>query len=165
MSYFEHELCEKANRILAACRQHGTKLATVESCTGGLLSAILTELPGSSAMFTHGFVTYANDAKCEMVGVDLALIAQHGAVSEQVARAMAEGALHCSSTDLAVAITGIAGPTGGTVDKPVGTVHLACAMHGKVTLHQHKVFAGDRSDIRRAAVDSALDLILQELAH
>lgn len=164
MSCFQKALCEKANDILAACKKQNTKLATVESCTGGLLAAILTELPGSSRMFTHGFVTYANEAKCEMVGVDAALIDAHGAVSEPVARAMAEGALQCSSVDLAIAITGIAGPTGGSTDKPVGTVHFACAMRGKPTIHRHKVFAGDRSEIRLAAVEEALTIILAELA-
>lgn len=163
MSLFPHELCEKANAILAACKQQGVKLATVESCTGGMLSAILTELPGSSNMFTHGFVTYANEAKSEMVGVDAALIQTHGAVSEPVARAMAEGALQCSSTDLAVAITGIAGPKGGSEQKPVGTVHLACAMQGKETLHQCRHFTGDRSAVRLAAVACALEMILAEL--
>jgi nicotinamide-nucleotide amidase len=162
-SIFPAGICEKANAILDACKRHDTKLATVESCTGGLLSAILTELPGSSHMFTHGFVTYANEAKQEMVGVPKALIETYGAVSEKVARAMAEGALQSSSADLAISITGIAGPGGGGETKPVGTVHFACAQKGKPTLHQHKIFAGDRSEIRHAAVDCALDMILKEL--
>ena len=163
MTLFALALCEKANAILSACKQHGTKLATVESCTGGLLSAILTELPGSSAMFTHGFVTYANEAKSEMVGVDAALIHAHGAVSEPVARAMAEGALKHSSADMAIAITGIAGPDGGSDEKPVGTVHFACAMNGKDTIHTRQQFIGDRSSIRLAAVDYALGMMLEEL--
>jgi nicotinamide-nucleotide amidase len=160
---FNTGLCEKAQAILDACKKHDTRIATVESCTGGLLSAILTELPGSSRMFTHGFITYANHAKSEMVGVDEILIDSYGAVSEQVARAMAEGALECASIDLAVAITGIAGPDGGSEHKPVGTVHFACAMRGKPTIHQHKIFAGDRSEVRLAAVDCALDMIVAEL--
>lgn len=157
------DICEKANAILAACKKHGTKLATVESCTGGLLSATLTELPGSSTMFTHGFVTYSNEAKNEMVGVELKLLGQHGAVSEPVARAMAEGALRRSRTDIAVAITGIAGPGGGTEKKPVGTVHFACAATGKPTIHSNKLFEGDRGTIRLAAVNHALDMILEAL--
>lgn len=161
--FFPTGLCVKANAILDACKRHGTKLATVESCTGGLLSAILTELPGSSSMFTHGFITYSNEAKTQLVGVDPQLLKHHGAVSEAVARAMAEGALKASSADLAVAITGIAGPTADGSKKPVGTVHLACAQKGKPTLHQHKIFAGDRSEIRLGAVDCALDMIVAEL--
>lgn len=160
---FNDALTQKANRILAACKQHGKKLATVESCTGGLLSAVLTELPGSSAMFTHGFVTYSNEAKHELVGVELKTLGQHGAVSEPVAREMAEGALRRARVDIAVSITGIAGPDGGTEKKPVGTVHFACASLGKPTIHVHKVFAGDRSTIRAHAVDQALEMILAEL--
>lgn len=160
---FPPTLAAKADDILAACKKHGATLATVESCTGGLLSAMLTELPGSSSMFTHGFITYANAAKTELVGVDTALIKHHGAVSEAVARAMAEGALKASSATLAIAITGIAGPQTDGSKKPVGTVHFACAMRGKPTIHQHKIFAGDRSEIRLSAVDAALDMILAEL--
>lgn len=163
MTIFSNDLCKKANAILDACKQRNVKLATVESCTGGLLSAILTELPGSSSMFTHGFITYANEAKSEMVGVNPILIQQHGAVSEPVARAMAEGALNASSAWLAIAITGVAGPDGGSEAKPVGTVHFATAMEGKPTVHQHKIFTGDRSAIRLAAVDFALDMIAEEL--
>ena len=164
MTLFSAALSEKANAILAACKQQGVTLATVESCTGGLLSAILTELPGSSRMFTHGFVTYANEAKSEMVGVDAVLIEEYGAVSEPVARAMAEGALKTCSASLAISITGIAGPDGGSAEKPVGTVHFAAAMKGKPTIHQRLVFTGDRSAIRLAAVNAALDMIVAELA-
>lgn len=163
MTLFDRSLCEKANAILAACKARDVTLATVESCTGGLLSAILTELPGSSHMFTHGFVTYANEAKSEMVGVDPALIVEHGAVSEPVARAMAEGALRVSSAWLAISITGVAGPDGGSAGKPVGTVHMAAAMAGKPTWHRKYQFDGDRSAIRLAAVDAALDVIHLEL--
>lgn len=157
------ELCVKAKAILAACEKQKVMVATVESCTGGLLSAILTELPGSSRMFTHGYVTYANDAKSAMVGVDAGLIRDYGAVSEQVARAMAEGGLNRSTAGLALSITGIAGPDGGSPHKPVGTVHFACALRGKPTIHQHKIFAGDRREIRLAAVDTALDMIIGAL--
>lgn len=163
MTTFSQTLSEKANRVLEACGQHSKKLVAVESCTGGLLSAILTELPGSSVMFTHGFVTYSNEAKHEMVGVELKTLGQHGAVSEPVAREMAEGALRRTRADIAISITGIAGPGGGTEKKPVGTVHFACACRGKETTHAHKNFKGDRSEIRLAAVDQALDMILAEL--
>lgn len=156
-------LATKAEAILAACKQQGRTIATVESCTGGLLSATLTELAGSSAMFTHGYVTYSNEAKHEMVGVELRTLGQHGAVSEPVAREMAEGALRRARVDVAVSITGITGPGGGTEKKPVGTVHFACAAKGKPTAHALKNFNGDRSTIRAAAVDQALEMILEAL--
>lgn len=163
MSLFPQALREKANTILGLCKKHGVTIAAVESCTGGLLSALLTELPGSSAMFTHGFITYANAAKSDMVGVDAALIETHGAVSEPVARAMAEGGLKASGADLAIAITGIAGPDGGSDKKPVGTVHFACAMKGRETWHADQHFNGERATIRLAAVDFALDSIATAL--
>ncbi len=165
VSVFDAALSHKANAVLDACKARGVRLATVESCTGGLLCAVLTEQAGSSAVFTHGFVTYSNEAKNEMVGVELKVLGQHGAVSEAVARAMAESALRRSRTELALSITGIAGPGGGTEKKPVGTVHFACAMPGKPTVHHHKIFAGSRSEIRLAAVNHALDMISEELKH
>lgn len=163
MSLFPASIEQKAQAILAACIAQGKTLATAESCTGGLVSAILTELPGSSAMFTHGYVTYANEAKEKMLGVSAVLIAQHGAVSKPIAHAMAEGALAASGADIAVAVSGVAGPGGGSAEKPVGTVHFACAIKGSLPVHQQKHFDGDRSAIRLAAVEFALDLILAEL--
>ena len=160
MSIFPAHLREKAATLLARCTPDATTIATAESCTGGLLSGLLTELPGASAMFTHGFITYANRAKQEMVGVPHALLAQHGAVSEAVARAMAEGALKAARTTHAIAITGIAGPDGGSARKPVGTVHLALASRDGATTHQHKIFAGDRSEVRMQAVEVALEMLL-----
>ena len=162
MSIFPAHLRTKAAAILEQCAGRDFTIATAESCTGGLLSAILTELPGSSAMFTHGFITYANAAKHEMLGVAPALIAAHGAVSEPVARAMADGALRISGAGIALSITGIAGPSGGE-NKPIGTVHFAIAQQGRATRHQHQIFAGDRSEIRLAATEAALDLILNIL--
>jgi nicotinamide-nucleotide amidase len=126
----------------------GWHMATAESCTGGLIAAACTELAGSSAWFERGFVTYSNEAKTELLGVDAALIASHGAVSEAVARAMAEGALQRAGVDVAVAVTGIAGPTGGSADKPVGTVWLAWAWRGQATLAERQLFEGDRATIR-----------------
>lgn len=163
MSVFHDSLNRRANDILRACAAYGVRLATVESCTGGLLGAALTELPGASAMFTHGYITYADVAKTEMVGVKPELIATHGAVSAEVARAMAEGGLARSSADLALAITGIAGPGGGSDEKPVGTVHFACARKGGGTRHAQKHFSGDRGAIREAAVSYALEMILEAL--
>ena len=122
---FDDALIREAASLLDACRARALKLATAESCTGGLIAALLTEIPGSSDVVERGFVTYSNAAKTEQLGVPADLIATHGAVSEPVARAMAEGALSHSHADLAVSVTGVAGPGGGTATKPVGLVHLA----------------------------------------
>lgn len=141
----------------------GLTLATAESCTGGLIAAACTELSGSSAWFERGFVTYSNEAKYELLGVDTALLAAHGAVSEPVARAMAQGALTRARADLAVAVTGIAGPTGGTPDKPVGTVWLAWAVkHGEVRAAHH-LFPGDRAGVRRQTCEVALQGLLDTI--
>ena len=134
----------------------GERLATAESCTGGLIAAACTELAGSSAWFERGFVTYSNEAKCELLGVPAGLIAQHGAVSEAVARAMAQGALQHSRADIAVAVTGVAGPSGGSPDKPVGTVWLAWAERGGAVHAQRAWFQGDRAAVRAATVLQAL---------
>lgn len=152
-------LCRQAEALLTRCRARGLKLATAESCTGGLIIGALTEIAGSSDVVDRGFVTYSNAAKTEMIGVPAALIASHGAVSEPVARAMAEGALACSNADIAVAVTGVAGPGGGTATKPVGLVHFACARRGAETRHESHIFPGDRAAVRLATVARALELI------
>jgi nicotinamide-nucleotide amidase len=149
-----------ARRLLAACAARGWHLTTAESCTGGLIIACLTEIPGSSEVVERGYVTYDNRAKTEMLGVPDALFAQVGAVSEEVARAMAEGARRRAGVDLAIAVTGIAGPGGATATKPVGLVHLAVARGGGATCHEREVFPGDRAAIRMATVDRALALAL-----
>jgi nicotinamide-nucleotide amidase len=149
----------QAARLLEACRARGLKLATAESCTGGLLAAALTDVAGASAVVERGFVTYSNEAKNELLGVPAALFAQVGAVSEPVARAMAEGALAHAPVDVAVAITGIAGPGGGSAAKPVGLVHFATARRGEATRAEHHVFPGDRRAVRQAAVAKALELL------
>jgi len=137
-------------------------LATAESCTGGLIAAACTDLAGSSVWFERGFVTYSNAAKTELLGVDAALIAHHGAVSEPVARAMAAGALAQSHAQVAVAVTGVAGPSGGSADKPVGTVWFGWATPAGVSSEvQH--FGGDRAAIRQATVHHALTRLLQQL--
>ncbi len=153
-------LVEEASDLISACRGKGLTLATAESCTGGLIAAILTEVPGASDVFERGFVTYSNEAKTEQIGVPAALIEQHGAVSELVAQAMAAGALHCSHADLAVAVTGVAGPGGGTAAKPVGLVHLAAAKRGGPVLHR-EIRTGDigRRAIRLASVAEAFALL------
>lgn len=159
------ELLGRAEALVAAYSAAGRTLATAESCTGGLVAALLTAVPGSSAAVERGYVTYSNAAKAEAIGVDPALIAAHGAVSEPVARAMAEGARAASRADVAVAITGIAGPGGGSADKPVGLVHLAVAGPGG-TRHLGRRY-GDlgRAGIRRAAVADALTLLDEAILH
>ncbi len=146
--------------LAQALRASGLKLVTTESCTGGLIAAACTALAGSSEWFERGFVTYSNAAKRDSLGVDAALIAAHGAVSEAVARAMAEGALAHSEADLAVAVTGIAGPGGGSLDKPVGTVWLAIAQRGGSTQVELLRLSGDRSAIREQTVLRALQALL-----
>ena len=154
------ELLADARKVIDVCREAGLKIATVESCTGGLLAGALTSIAGSSEVVERGFVTYSNEAKSEQVGVPGALIDAHGAVSEEVARAMAEGGVAQSRADLAIAITGIAGPDGGTPAKPVGLVHIAGARDGRKTLHLARVFSGDRDDVRLASVSAGLGLLL-----
>ncbi|MCZ6604288.1 MAG: CinA family protein [Alphaproteobacteria bacterium] len=158
------EIESAAETLIEACKRSDVKLATAESCTGGLIAGALTAVPGSSAVFERGFVTYSNAAKIELLGVPAMLVNMEGAVSEKVARAMAEGALARSAADLAVAVTGIAGPDGGSDDKPVGLVHLACAGTGRPTVHRREVFPGDRGEVRRRAVFTAFGMIAQVLA-
>ena len=148
-----------ATEVLDLCREARLTLAIAESCTGGLIAAALTEIAGSSDVVERGFVTYADQAKTDLLGVPGALIIAHGAVSDPVARAMAEGALERSPADVAVAVTGIAGPGGATPGKPVGLVHLAAARRGRQTLHERHVFAGDRAQVRLSAVAGALNLV------
>jgi nicotinamide-nucleotide amidase len=137
-------------------------LATAESCTGGLIAAACTDLAGSSDWFERGFVTYSNAAKSELLGVPPALVAQHGAVSEPVARAMAEGAVHHAHAQLSVAVTGVAGPGGGSADKPVGTVWFAWCVSGQ-TSAQRMRFDGDRAAVRAQTVQHALQGLLSRL--
>ena len=153
-------LCaELAGRLQA----RGWMLATAESCTGGLIAAACTELSGSSNWFERGFVTYSNEAKTDSLGVDAALIAQHGAVSEVVARAMAFGAVRHSQAQVGIAVTGVAGPTGGTPDKPVGTVWFGFQVDGRLTSETHR-FEGDRAAVRAATVRHALRRVLELMA-
>ena len=153
-------LIPAARELIALCTERKLKIATAESCTGGLIVGVLTEIPGSSAVVDRGFVTYSNGAKTELLGVEAGLIERVGAVSEEVARAMAEGALARSDADLAVAVTGIAGPDGGTEAKPVGLVHFAALRRGGAMRHAVRRF-GDigRSAIRIAAVREALAML------
>ena len=150
--------------IVQAYAARGLQIATAESCTGGLVSGALTDIPGSSAVVERGFVTYSNAAKAEMLGVPQDLIVAQGAVSEAVARAMAEGALARSHADVTVSITGVAGPGGGSDAKPVGLVHFACARRGVETRHLQRRY-GDlgRERIREKAVADALALLAEAL--
>ncbi len=149
----------EAAALLERLRGRGMRLATAESCTGGLIAAALTHIPGSSDVVDRGFVTYSNEAKTEMLGVPATLIAANGAVSEAVAAAMAEGAVARSLADVAVSVTGVAGPGGGSVEKPVGLVWFGLARRGRTVRTEHHIFAGDRAAVREATVAVALKLL------
>lgn len=155
---------DAAKRVLDLCRTRGLKLATAESCTGGLVAAALTDIAGSSDVFERGFVTYSNEAKEAMLGVRTATLLNQGAVSREAAEEMAKGALRYSQADLAVAITGIAGPGGGTADKPVGLVHFAAAARDGHHFHREQRY-GDigRAEVRRKSVGEALAMLEQLL--
>jgi nicotinamide-nucleotide amidase len=160
----DERLLAQATALLEAARACGETVATAESCTGGLVAATLTAIPGSSDVFERGFVTYSNSAKSEMLGVPVWLIERRGAVSEDVARAMAGGALTHSHASLAVSVTGIAGPDGGTDEKPIGLVHFAAGRRDEPIRHERVLF-GDlgRAEIRRRSVEQALALLLSLL--
>jgi len=162
---FPDDIDRLARLVLDLAREAGVTLATVESCTGGLVAGALTAVPGSSDVVDRGFVTYRNTAKTALVGVPEALIAAHGAVSEPVARAMAEGGARAVGVDLAVAVTGVAGPGGGTAQKPVGLVHFAVAGVGRATAHREQRF-GDigREAVRLQSVRVALEMVVEALS-
>lgn len=154
-----------AEQMVAAYARRDWLIAAAESCTGGMLSAAITAVAGSSAVFDRGFVTYSNKSKQDMLAVPARLIAAHGAVSEEVAIAMAKGAIASSAAHVAVAITGVAGPSGGTAEKPVGLVHFARAIRGENSIHLTQRFGNiGRSAIRQASVRQALQLLLEAAA-
>jgi nicotinamide-nucleotide amidase len=157
---FTEQLLARAAALITLCRAKGLKVATAESCTGGLLVALLTEIPGASAVVERGFVVYSNEAKREILAVGADILRDHGAVSAEAARAMAAGALYNSRADLALAITGVAGPDGGTPEKPIGLVHFALADRRNDSIAIERRY-GDlgRSAIRLAALATALDLL------
>ena len=160
-----NDLQELANRFLQACGQKKILAATAESCTGGLIVATLTDIPGSSSMVDRGFVTYSNDAKMEMIGVAAATLDAHGAVSSQTAQEMASGALARSHAGIALSVTGIAGPDGGSAQKPVGLVWFGLALRGKPVVVEKKIFENRGRDfIRRETVRHALEMGLRALA-
>ena len=149
-----------AKHVLELCRARGLRIATAESCTGGLVAAALTEIAGSSDVVDRGFVTYSNEAKAELLGVPLSTLKRYGAVSAQTAKAMAAGALKNSHAHIAVSITGIAGPGGGTKQKPVGLVHFAAARRGGRSIARKKLFgAVGRSRVRQLSVVEALKML------
>jgi len=152
-----------AETLLRQCRAAGLKIAIAESCTGGLITATLTAIPGSSDVVDRGFVTYSNASKTDLVGVPAELIAAAGAISEPVARAMAEGALRHAPADLAVSVTGLAGPGGATADKPVGLVWFGCVRRGRPSTTLRRLFPGDRTEVRRASVAQALELLREAI--
>jgi nicotinamide-nucleotide amidase len=161
LDLFPHSLVSKAGELAAACKARNLQVVTAESCTGGLIAACLTEVPGISEIYHGGFVTYANDAKMRDLSVTEDLLIAHGAVSAEVARAMAEGACARTGADIGIAVTGIAGPGGATPQKPVGLVHIAVARKGAATRHERHVFPGDRLAVRLGAVEAALGLALR----
>lgn len=156
---FPPELETRAEALIRLYAKAGRRIVTAESCTGGLVAGLLTEVPGSSAAVERGFVTYSNDAKAECLGVPPDLITREGAVSEAVARAMAEGALRASRADVAVAITGVAGPGGGSEAKPVGLVHFGCATEAGTRHVERRYGELGRAEIRLMAVADALALL------
>jgi nicotinamide-nucleotide amidase len=155
-----HDLARAATRVLDLCRARGLTVATAESCTGGLVAAALTEIAGSSDVVDRGFVTYSNAAKQDMLGVPAGILDRHGAVSRETAEAMAKGALAQAPADLTVAVTGIAGPGGGSAEKPVGLVHFAAAARDGRLIHRERRF-GDvgRTEVRLRAVAEALAML------
>ena len=161
---FPNAIMDNARALLAMAETRGVRLATAESCTGGLIAGCLTEIAGSSAVVDRGYVVYDNRAKMEMLGVRESTLARDGAVSEATAREMAGGALARSGCGLALAVTGIAGPGGGSAEKPVGLVHVAAATRRGPVLHARHLFPGDRPAIRLATVAAALELACQALA-
>lgn len=160
--FFTQNLLNQAKEILAQAQQKNLKIALAESCTGGLLSALFTEISGSSKVFDRGFITYSNQAKIELLQVKSDLIDKYGAVSSEVAIAMAKGALKNSSADIALSITGIAGPDGGSEDKPVGLVYIAVASPSKTFIHKFN-FCGDRAEVRKSSIIKALEIIARAI--
>jgi len=161
---FEPRILALAESVLAAARAKKLRIVTAESCTGGLVAGALTEIAGSSDVFERGFVTYSNAAKMEELGVPEATLRAHGAVSETTARAMAEGALRHAHADISVAVTGVAGPSGGSPEKPVGLVHFAAARKGQQTIAvEHRFGSIGRDKIRAASVEVALSLLRRQI--
>ncbi|GJL84810.1 MAG: hypothetical protein DHS20C02_05850 [Micavibrio sp.] len=157
-------MSDLSKKLSALLRDKSMKLVTAESCTGGLVAASITELPGSSDVFERGFITYSNEAKTDLLNVPKQIITANGAVSAQVAESMAKGALDNSQGDIAISITGIAGPDGGSDEKPVGTIYIGYTIKGGKTGNTHHVFEGNRDDIRQQSTEAALSLLIEILS-
>lgn len=160
---FDPALNATAGALLGSYRRAGLRLVTAESCTGGLIAACLTEIAGSSDVLERGFVAYSNESKTELLNVPADMLSKHGAVSPHVARAMAEGALAHSRADVAIAVTGVAGPGGASAAKPVGLVYLACLREGREPMVERHLFHGDRQAVRLASLEAALELLRQQV--
>jgi len=152
-----------ANELFELLKKHSMTIATAESCTGGMIGETLTAIPGVSECYGFGVITYANEAKQKLLGVSAKTLENFGAVSSQTACEMAEGALHLSDADIAVAVTGIAGPGGGSAEKPVGLVYIGIALKGKGSIAYRNVFAGDRDSVRRSTVKTAITLATETI--
>jgi len=159
---FDPETLDIAEAVLAACRRRGWRVATAESCTGGLVAAALTAISGASDVFERAFVTYSNESKIEMLAVPRETIVSHGAISAETAEAMARGAARRALADVAVSVTGIAGPRGATAQKPVGLVYLGVARRDGACRVERRIFPGDRAAIRQAALVEALQMLRDE---
>jgi len=149
-------------QVFQLLKQHRITLSTAESATGGMIASMLVNVPGISEFFQEGYVTYSNDAKVKMIGVDRTLIDTYGVVSREVAENMAFSAAKTAGTDAALSVTGVAGPDGGTIDCPVGTVYIGCFFKGK-TVVEHHVFGGNRMEVRQAAAECALTLLIEQM--
>jgi len=156
-------LIAKSAELINALKKNKMRLATAESCTGGLISSAITEIAGASSVFERGFITYSNQSKIDLLTVPTFYIDDYGAVSMEVALAMAEGALLMSRADISISVTGVAGPDGGTEDKPVGTVFIGCAKKNSDTTYKQFLFKGDRNSIRLQAAEAAITLALNAL--
>ena len=163
VSMYPYSISKIANELIETCKHKGLKIATAESCTGGLIAGSLTAISGSSAVFERGFNTYSNQSKCELLNVSFDDIVTFGAVSEQIASKRAEGALNNSPVHLTTAVTGIAGPDGGSPDKPVGTVYIASACSDRETLNKMFLFEGARDKVRLDTVKEALNMMLLQV--
>jgi nicotinamide-nucleotide amidase len=161
---FSSKLIDLAQDVISTCQNNNLQLATAESCTGGLIAGCLTAVSGASDVLHYGYVTYTNQAKINILGVSASILREHGAVSELVSRTMADGALKSGDANIAVSVTGIAGPSGGSDKKPVGLVHIAVARTDYETLHERHLFEGDRQAIRQQTIAAALELLLSQVA-
>jgi nicotinamide-nucleotide amidase len=160
---FPIDIINLSSLLISTCREQNIKIATAESCTGGLIASCLTSISGSSDVFEQSFITYSNESKATMLGVSLDTVKKHGAVSDLVAREMCEGALKNAPVQLTVSTTGIAGPGGGTPDKPVGTVQIASAFSMRSTLSECYTFTGGRDAIRIVSIKKAIEMMLKQV--